>query len=215
MLKLSPAGGPRRVQIEYFYSLSSPFTYLGHLALATIAARHGVTIRHRPSDMRRVFAATGGLLLHQRHPTRQRYRLLELQRWARRRGLPIALEPKFHSGAREQPSGLVIAVQRQGIDPILVSEAILRACWVEDRDISAPDVLLEILSRLGLDSGLLDAALTPEIQAEYMRNTEDAIRADVFGAPAYFVNGEMFWGQDRLDFVEEAIINAIKSGDSR
>jgi 2-hydroxychromene-2-carboxylate isomerase len=203
------------VHIEYFYSLSSPFTYLGHMTLAAIAARHGAAIRHRPADMRRVFAETGGLLLHQRPPTRQRYRLLELQRWARRRGLPIVLEPKFHSGAREQPSGLVIAAQRRGIDPTLLAQAILRACWAEERDISAPPVLAEILSSLGLEADLLEAALMPEIQAEYARNTDDAIAADVFGAPTYLVNGEMFWGQDRLDFVEEAIVNAIKSGDSR
>jgi len=198
--------------IEYYYSLSSPFTYLGHRAFTELAARHGATIRHRPADMRRVFAETGGLLLHERHPTRQRYRLLELQRWSRRRGLPILLDPKFHGGAREQPSGLVIAAQRLGLDAAPLAEAILRACWVEERDIAAPEVLAAILERLGLDPTLLAAALAPETQAEYQRNTQEAIAAGVFGAPTYIVAGEMFWGQDRLDFVEEAIINLIKTG---
>lgn len=194
--------------IDCYFALSSPFSYLGHPTLVEISRRHGVPIRYKPAEFRRIFAATGGLPLNERPAARQAYRLKELERWCMRRGLPIVLHPKHHFGPRELPSGLVIAAQAAGIDCAALAFSIMQACWALERDIADPQVLLEILRDLGLEPRLLDTALSPQCQAEFKHNTDEALERGVFGAPTYFAGGDMFWGQDRLDFVEEAIIHS-------
>jgi 2-hydroxychromene-2-carboxylate isomerase len=192
--------------IDYFHSLSSPFTYLGGPRLRAIAARHGAAIRHRPADFARIFAVTGGLPLPQRAPQRQAYRLVELARWSRHLGMPINLHPKHHFGPRELPSGVVIAAQRRGLDAGALANAILRACWAEDRDIADAATLAAVADGLGLDgAGLVREATSDPVQAEYRANTEAALAAGVFGAPSYVLEGEIFWGQDRLDFLDRAL----------
>jgi 2-hydroxychromene-2-carboxylate isomerase len=193
------------VTIEYFLSLSSPFTYLGHPTLIEVARRNGARILYRPADFRRILKQTGGQLLPDRHPARQASRMLELERWSRRRNLPIVLHPKYHFTARELPSGLLIAAQEEGHECDQLAFAMLRACWAEDQDIADPGTLRSILKMIGLDVGLVERALLTGPQAIYEEYTSDAIRRGIFGAPTYIVRGEMFWGQDRLDFVEEVL----------
>lgn len=191
--------------IDYYFSLSSPFSYLGHPTLVEIARRHHVPIRYRPAEFRRIFAATGGLPLHQRPPARQAYRLRELKRWSARRGLPIVLHPRHHFGPRELPSGVVIAAQRMGIDCDQLAFRIMRACWAEERDIADRGVLAGIVGELQLEPSIMEVAESSEVAAEFARNTDEALARNVFGAPTYFYGDDMFWGQDRLDFLEEAI----------
>lgn len=193
--------------IEYYFSPVSPWTHLGHARLCEIARRHGAAIAPKPVDYGRVFPASGGLPLKQRAPQRQAYRMLELRRWRDFLGVPIRLEPKFFPVSPDLASKVIIAAASAGAATQLdLSHAIMRACWEEDRDVSDAETLAAIASATGLDGGaLVRAATEAPAQAEYDRLTQEAIDRQIFGAPTYVVDGEPFWGQDRLDFVDRAL----------
>lgn len=185
--------------IDYFDAMSSPWTYLGHKRFEALAQRHGLTIRHKPMDLLKVWSVSGGLPLKQRAQQRQVYRHLELKRWSEILQVPCNLEPAFHPVADRRACYLVIAAMRQGLDWSRLTYAVLRAVWVEDRNIADHATLVAIADETGLDGKALLASTDDEaVKAEYEANTEEAIRIGVFGAPAYVYEGELFWGQDRL-----------------
>lgn len=192
--------------IDYFYTLISPFTYLGGPRLAEVAARTGATVVHKPVKMGEVFAASGGLPLGQRPPQRRAYRLMELRRISRRAGLPLTLEPRFFPVDDTLAAHAVIAAQRAGHGVDALAQAFLRAVWAEERDISDAATVRAIVAAEGLDADVvLDAAGTAEVAAIRDANTREAIDRGVFGAPTYALGDELFWGQDRLDYLEEAL----------
>lgn len=194
------------MKIEYFLSIASPWTYLGSQRFADLVRRHGYDPVVRPMELGEVFAASGGTLFHQRSPQRQRYRQIELARWSRWLGVPIVLEPRFYPVDREPASRLLIAARERGGNALALSDAILRAMWAEDRNIADWSVLADIATRLGHDAEALIALAQDErTKTLYRDDTQAAIRCGVFGAPAYVLDGEIFWGQDRLDFVERAL----------
>jgi len=189
--------------IDYYDSMSSPWTYLGHLRFVELARRYGLTIRHKPMDLLKVWSVSGGLPLKQRARQRQAYRHQELRRWSELLGLPCNLEPAHHPVADRRACYMVIAAMQRGLDWSALSNAILRAVWVEDRDIADHATLIAIANENSMDGqALLAATEDAAVQAEYQSNTEEAIRIGVFGAPTYVFNGELFWGQDRLQMLE-------------
>jgi len=189
--------------IDYFDSMSSPWTYLGHLRFMNLAHRFGLTIRHKPMDLLKVWSVSGGLPLKQRARQRQAYRHQELRRWSELLGLPCNLEPAHHPVADRRACYMVIAAMQRGLDWSALSNAILRAVWVEDRDIADHATLIAIANENSMDGqALLAATEDTAVQAEYQSNTEEAIRIGVFGAPTYVFDGELFWGQDRLQMLE-------------
>jgi len=190
----------------YFVAPPSPYVYLGHERFMELARRHGVEIDIKPFDIGRVFAQSGGLPLPKRAPQRQAYRLVELERWSSFLGLPLNLHPRFFPVSGDPAAKLIIAAKAHGIDAALaLSGRISRAIWTEEKDISDPDTLAALAQAAGLDgAALLAASKGEDVAAEYARNTDDAIAAGVFGAPWYVFEGEPFWGQDRLDFLERA-----------
>ena len=203
--------------IEYFYSTRSSFTYLGHAEIVRLAAQHGRRLIHRPVFLSVVVPGTGGIPFQERHPARLAQAWEDLQRWADFRGITIQRQdPKHHFGTLELPSGLVVAAQRDAAvgQPALDALAfeILAALWRDDRDIADPDVLTEFCEAAGIDRAeeLLEAALTPEVQGEIQANSEEAVARGIVGAPTYVVDGEAFFGQDRLDFVARALQAAAR-----
>jgi 2-hydroxychromene-2-carboxylate isomerase len=192
--------------VDYYFSVASPWTYLGSARFIEMARRHDIDVRVLPVDYNRVFAASGGILFTNRAPQRRNYRQIELQRWSRRLGIPLTLEPRFYPVDRGPASRLLIAAREQGKDALALSHAVLRAIWHEELDIADWNSLAEIADRAGFNSEpLISSAHQSRIAEEYQRNTDQAIAAQVFGAPTYIYNGELFWGQDRLDFLEEQI----------
>ena len=194
--------------ITYFMTPLSPWTYLGHARLVAIAQEAGAAIDIRPVDLGRVFSVSGGLPLSKRAPQRQSYRLLEMQRWAAHLGLPLTVQPKFFPVSPDLAARLIIAARTSlGADVALaLADAIMRAVWAEEKNIADEDTLAQVADLIGLDGRmLLRSAVTPGVQEQFDRNTDDAIAANMFGAPWYVVDGEAFWGQDRLDFVERAL----------
>lgn len=193
--------------IDYYFSPVSPWTHLGHERLRAIAKRHGAAIAVKPVDYGRVFPVSGGLPLKQRPPQRQAYRMFELKRWRDFLGVPIRLEPKFFPVPADLAAKVIIAAQASGVERQLdLAGAVLKACWQEDRDISDAATLSAIATEVGLDgAALVAAAQGAPVQAEYDRLTQEAIDRQVFGAPTYVIDGEPFWGQDRLEFVDRAL----------
>ena len=192
---------------EYYLVPQSPFAYLGHARFVALAKQYGVSVEVKPFDLGKVFSLSGGLPLAKRAPQRQAYRLLELQRWSEFLGLPLNLQPKFFPVSGDLAAKLIIAARlAHGSDAALtLSGKILQAVWAEDQNIADAETLAAIAAGCGYDGkGLLKSAETASIQADYDRFTDDAIAANVFGAPWYVVDGQGYWGQDRLDFVERA-----------
>ncbi len=192
--------------IDYYLTLTSPWTYLGSARFEEMAARHGAEIRVKPVNYGVVFPRTGGLPLPKRAPERQAYRLMELKRWRAYLDIPLTLHPKFFPVPDADAAGMVIAAEKSGGDPLRLAHAILRAVWVEDKDITDIPTLAGIAQANGHDGERLAAAARePEMRAAYEASTEAAIERGVFGAPMYIYNDELFWGQDRLEFLDRAL----------
>ena len=189
--------------IDYYFSPVSPWAHLGHARFRAIAREHGATILPKPIDFGRVFPVSGGLPLKQRAAQRQAYRMVELARWRDFLGVPIKLEPKFFPVAADPAAKLVVAAASHGVERQLdLAGALMKACWEEDRDLADVATLRAIADALGLDgAALLEASASPATQATYDVFTQEAVDRQVFGAPTYVIDGEPFWGQDRLDFV--------------
>jgi 2-hydroxychromene-2-carboxylate isomerase len=193
--------------VDYYFVPLSPWTYLGHQRFVQIAKAAGATVRVLPMDLGKVFPVSGGLPLGKRAPQRQTYRLVELERFSKALHLPLNLHPKFFPVAGDPAAKLIIAVDMQlGAEAALtLTGALLTAVWHEERDIADVATLAALLSEHQLDPACLALSNTPEVQARYDSYTQSAIDAQVFGAPTYLIDGEMFWGQDRLDFVAQKL----------
>lgn len=193
---------------EYYLSLSSPWAYLGHDRFVALTQKYKAQVLLKPCDLSKVFAVSGGLPLAKRPPQRQAYRLQELSRWSAFLDIPLNVQPTYFPVQTDAAAKLVIATQlAHGTAAALtVTGALLKALWAEEKNIADPATLIGIASELDYDGAtLLKSSDTASIQAEFGRFTDEAISHNVFGSPWYIVNGESFWGQDRLDFVERAL----------
>ncbi len=192
--------------VDYYMTMSSPYTYLGAARLGEIVAEARARLACRPVDYGKIFAATGGLPLKQRSRQRQAYRLMELRRWRKRLGIPINVEPKHFPVSDGLANRTLVALREQGGDPFPLSIAFGRAVWEEERDIADPDTLIAIAAAQGLEGrALVAAAEGAAVAAVFAADTEAAIERGVFGAPTYAFGDELFWGQDRLEFLAEAL----------
>lgn len=190
---------------EYFFAPPSPWAYLGHDRFVALARKYGVQIEIKPCDLGKVFNVSGGLPLAKRPPQRQAYRLVELKRWSEFLQIPLNPHPKFFPVPSDAAAKLIIATKlAHGTDAALdVAGAVMRGIWAEEKNIADHDTLVGIACDLGHDGkALLKSSETASVQSEYDRFTDEAIAANVFGSPWYIVDGEGFWGQDRLDFIE-------------
>jgi 2-hydroxychromene-2-carboxylate isomerase len=193
-------------RVGYWFSVASPWTWLGSARFIELVRRHGVAVDVHPVELSTVFAATGGTPFPQRSLARQSYRQLDLARWSRRLDVPLTLEPRFYPVDRAPASRLLLAAREAGLDALTLSHAVLRAIWSEDRDISDWSTLVQLANGCGLDGeALAKAACEPHTAALFAQETEQAVQAGVFGAPTFIVEGERFWGQDRLDFLAERL----------
>lgn len=192
--------------IDYYFTGASPFSYLGHRAFEAVARKHGCGIAYKPVSLMGLWEVSGGQPPAKRPPVRQRYRLLELQRTAEMRGLPINLTPRHFPVDPTLADHAVIALLEEKKDPSDYMFAIFSAVWANDENISDPAVIEKHLDACGFNgAAVLAAAQTEEIAGMRARNTKEAIEADAVGVPAYVVNGEVFWGQDRIELLDRAL----------
>jgi 2-hydroxychromene-2-carboxylate isomerase len=188
--------------VDLYYSNTSPWTYLGWQRFQAIAKQAGAKVNYWPVDYGKIFPVSGGLPVKQRPLQRQAYRMMELKRWRDFLGIPLTLEPKHFPVDESLAGHMAIAARRRGLDVPAFSYGVLRGCWAEEKNVADPAVLLAIAQSLGMDGeALLADAETDAVKAERERDNGRAIELQVFGAPSFVIDGELFWGQDRLDFV--------------
>jgi 2-hydroxychromene-2-carboxylate isomerase len=194
--------------VDYYFSPISPWTYLGHARFAATAKRYGAEVNVKPVDFGKVFAASGGLPLAKRAPQRQAYRMVELRRFRDHLGLPLTLQPKFFPAPADLAAHYIVAAGRAGGSEaaMRLAGAVLGACWTEERNIADSETLSAICKEQGMNAAQIAAAAQSHaISADCEAYTQEAIARNVFGAPSYVIDGEIFWGQDRLEFVERAL----------
>lgn len=196
------------LHIDYYVSLNSPWTHLGAARIESLAARHGASLRVYPVDFGAIFAASGGLPLPRRAPQRQAYRLQELKRWREFLGIPINIQPKYFPSSEALTAPCVIAVRETiGDQPaVKLAHRILKAVWEEERNPADPQELAALIRDVGLDANQV-VKLGAEPRWDEMRQADGkaALERNVFGAPSYVIGDEIFWGQDRLEFVERRL----------
>ncbi|WJI14736.1 2-hydroxychromene-2-carboxylate isomerase [Pseudoxanthomonas winnipegensis] len=193
-------------QLDYFVTLLSPWSYLGHRAFLDMAARHGAVVRTRPVRIFDLFGEVGALPLAQRPPVRQAYRLIELQRVREQRGLPLNLRPKFYPCDIALADRTVIVLIAQGHDPQAYMADAFAALWANEQDLADRATLATLLSAHGFDAeAVLALADAPQTHATHQDNTRAAIDAGLPGLPGYVRDGEPFWGQDRIDLLDAAL----------
>jgi 2-hydroxychromene-2-carboxylate isomerase len=187
-------------QIDYYLTPVSPWAYLGHARFTQIAMRHGATVSVKPVDYGVIFPQSGGLPLAKRAPQRQAYRLSELARWRDFLGVPLNIHPKFFPADPSQAACLIAAAPED--KRIALAGDFLRSVWAEEKNIADVGWVAEIAARNGIADA---AAAVARGRAAYESNTQEAVTRQVFGAPTYVYREELFWGQDRLEFLERAL----------
>lgn len=191
--------------LQIFYGISSPWAYFGAQKAVAVARDNGARVHLRPI---RIIEANGGIPLRKRPDARQLYHEVELRRWREYLGMPLNLRPKFYPCRTIEPAAqAVIALQKAGLDAISFSFAVQRALWAEERDIADLPTLHEI-ARAAVGKEAVDLITDPQpddIVAEWHENLDEAERLGIFGTPTYVLGTELFWGQDRLDFVDRAL----------
>lgn len=194
--------------VHYYLAPQSPWTYLGHQRLMHMAQQAGAEVRVIPMDLGKVFPVSGGLPLGQRAPQRQAYRFVELERFSKHLQMPLHLRPQFFPVAGDDAARLIIAVgmHHGSAQAAKFAGAVLAAVWVQERNIADTQTLSELLAENQLDSACLELSRNADVQKQYDANTQEAIDIGVFGSPTYVIDGELFWGQDRLEFVSRKLL---------
>ncbi len=189
--------------IGYYLSVVSPWSYLGHRRFYDIARAHSAEILYLPIDSSIVFPKTGGLALKDRSLQRKRYRMQELRRWRSHLKLELNLEPKYFPTDPKLASCVVIAAIEAGHNVTELVYELMRAVWAREEDVSDPPVIKSAIERSeGNVAELLSAANQLHVQSVFSENSERAVTKGVFGVPSYVVGEEVFWGQDRLEFLD-------------
>ena len=192
--------------IDYYYYSASPFTYLGHQAILDVAVNHGAILNFKPVNLFGIWEVSGAVPPAKRPLVRQRYRMLELQRARVARDLPLNLKPKHFPVDASLADNVGCALILQGHNPAAYIGHCCAAVWAEDKDISDKDTIANILNVAGFDSAEILPLASVDAASELKdRNTLEAIERDAVGVPAYVLNGEVFWGQDRIDQLDAAL----------
>jgi 2-hydroxychromene-2-carboxylate isomerase len=196
------------MHIDYYVSLNSPWTHLGAARIEAMAMAAGATMRIYPVDFGAIFAESGGLPLPKRSRQRQAYRLQELARWRDHLNIPIHVEPKFFPSSEQLSSGCIIGLRETvGDQPaIKLAHRVLKAVWQDEKNPGDPATLAALITEIGLDADqVLKLGSDPQWAERRIADTRAALDRNVFGAPSYVIGDDIFWGQDRLAFVERRL----------
>ncbi len=190
-------------KVEFYFDFGSPYSYLAYKALPAIAAATDAEIDWRPMLLGGVFKATGNHSPAE-IPAKSAWMHRDMQRWAERYGAPFRLNPHFPINTLVLMRGAVS--MQGGPDFLRYVETIFNAMWRDGRNLGDAQALAAVLTQAGFDAAAFRALIEDEaVKARLKRVTEEAVARGVFGAPTFFVGAEMFWGQDRLDFVAQAL----------
>ena len=192
--------------ISYYFTVVSPWAYIGHDLITRIARKNDAAIDYRPVNLGEVFPQSGGLPLAKRHPLRVAYRTVELKRWREKRGLNFALKPKGWPFNPELADCVALALLARGEDPNVYLSNAFRAVFEKEINLGESANIASVLSEAGHDAATLIAdAQSQPIRETYAANNKAALDSGVFGSPSYLLDGEVFWGQDRIELLDEAL----------
>jgi 2-hydroxychromene-2-carboxylate isomerase len=192
--------------IDFYFSFISLYTYIGYEAFQDLVNRYDLEVNYKPIDLHAVFSAGGGLPVSKRPPQRQAYRFVEMQRWRLARNIPLVLKPKHHPSDPVIGHRMLLAALKEGSDVRQFVGNALKILWVNDLDIQDPKVMVQVANQSGLKGdALLEKSHDVAIQADIDSLTQEAVERQVFGTPFFFYRDEPFWGQDRLEMLEEMI----------
>src|SRR3984885_5649258 len=193
-------------QVDYYFSIQSPWAYIGHKFFREVATTYDLKVNHKPVVLVDLFSETGGLPLLKRDPGRQSYCMAELPRWADKRGLDFHLEPANWPFNARLADGVVVSAVEAGLDPDPFLRRAFAAVWEDQLSLADPAVLVKLADDCGLPGKqLVERSGSDEISTAYEQNRQDALAADVFGSPVYVLDGEVFWGQDRIELLADAL----------
>jgi 2-hydroxychromene-2-carboxylate isomerase len=192
--------------IDFYFSFVSLYTYIGYEAFQDLVNRYDLEVNYKPIDLHAVFSAGGGLPVSKRPPQRQAYRFVEMQRWRLERNIPLVLKPKHHPSDPVIGHRMLLAAIKEGSDVRQFVGNALKILWVDDLDIQDPKVMAQVANQSGLKGdALLEKSKDPAIQVDIDHLTQEAVNRQVFGTPFFFYRDEPFWGQDRLEMLEDMI----------
>ena len=195
------------MKIKYFMSHGSPWTFLGHKKVNEISKKNNCELDIMPVNYGEIFPVSGGLPVHKRPLQRQKYRLQELKRWSEYLKINLNPQPEYFPSRSLLPTNVIISLKLLNFNNIFeIANTIMEGLWVKQMDIDDPTNLKKILLRYYKTAEeILEFAQSDVVKKELKKYTEDAIKLSVFGAPTYIIDDQVFWGQDRLDFVERYI----------
>ncbi|MEM7197742.1 MAG: 2-hydroxychromene-2-carboxylate isomerase, partial [Pseudomonadota bacterium] len=182
--------------------LASIWAYMGHKSIADIARSNNATIAYHPFLIMPMFAGTGGTPPGQRSWQRKQYRMMEIKRWQEYLGMDFNPTPPHFPTDEKLAASITTILKDRGEDISALSWHIMNAMWVEETDMADANILQKLCEKCGFDgASLIKEASSDEAMETIVKATDQAMDAGVYGAPTYIVDGEVFWGQDRLDFV--------------
>ena len=201
------------IQVDYFMSHGSPWTFLGHKRLGEIIKKYKVKLNMFPVNYGEIFPISGGLPVSKRPVQRQKIRLQELKRWSKFLDINLIPQPTSFPSKSMLPSLLIIASQIMKTNKDFeLAHNIMNALWVEDLDIDDENVLFSILNKMDFSSEeILSLAKSEECSNIMQKFTKIAIEKNVFGAPTFIIDDQIYWGQDRLNFVDRHLESLIKA----
>ena len=189
--------------VEFYFDVGSPTTYLAHKRLLQLEDQYECEIIYHPILLGGLFKATGNTSPAV-VPAKGRYMDIDMPRYAKMYGVPLSMNPYFPINTLNLMRGAVATISTEYFRTYI--DAVFSAMWVERKNMGDIDIVVEVLSAAGLDApSILKSTQDPKVKAALISNTEKAVERGLFGAPTMFVDEEMFFGQDRLHFVESAI----------
>ena len=200
--------------IDYYFSLVSPWAYIGHATFMSLTQRHSLDVNFNPVSLPTLFAEPGGLPLNKRAPARQRYRIMALQRWREKRGVRLNVHPKFWPFNVEAADHLTVAIAESGANPDPVSAGRpFGKCGLmrEILPTSKRSLCSPMASDFRLPKTPLADAKSESVKKESRRILRGTFEVDAFGAPCYVLDGEVFWGQDRIELLDDALTSGRKA----
>ncbi len=194
--------------IDYYFATPSPWAYLATPRIIELKNKYNVEINWKPADLMEIFAIHGVANVKDRPKPVQLNRLTELGRWSKFLNMPLNIQPKYFPVDPTLSHKVIILAQKNNIDIKNLIFSFQRAVWADEKDISDENVIIEICKNNNFESNsIITDANSEEIQGEFKKNTEEALSRNVWGSPTFIFNNELFWGQDRIEFLERAIQN--------
>lgn len=194
--------------LDYYFATPSPWAYLATPRIIELEKKYNLEINWKPADLMEIFSIHGVANVKDRPQPVQLNRLTELGRWSKFLNMPLTIQPKYFPVDPTLSHKVIILAQKNNIDVKNLIFSFQKAVWADEKDISNENVILEICKTNKFESSsIITDANSEEIQNEYKNNTKDALSQNVWGSPTFVYNNELFWGQDRIEFLERAIQN--------